>query len=251
MITDNELIDYVEANISSFHDCRIKCLQSLKMEKLLKRKNPYLFRCKNILLADELVKLILEGYLSSQEETLFGYFLEGFAIFVNGKVYHGKKSSAEGIDLEFLKDHVHYIVSIKSAPHWGNSSQIKKMKDYFDKAKRILRTSYSKVGNIVAINGCCYGKESRPDKGSYFKYCGQEFWELIAGDSNLYTKLIQPLGYRAKDRNEEFNKEYARIINDFTRGFIAKFCDHGRINWDILVDYNSGSKKIKDRGKIG
>ena len=64
----------------------------------MKRKNPYLFRCKNIFLADEFVKLLLEAHLSSQEETIFGNFLEGIAIFVKSKVYNGKKSCAEGID---------------------------------------------------------------------------------------------------------------------------------------------------------
>ena len=31
-----------------------------------------------------------------------------------------------GIDLEFDKDGVRYIVTIKSGPNWGNSSQIGK-----------------------------------------------------------------------------------------------------------------------------
>jgi hypothetical protein len=242
MITNKEIVDYIEANIGSFHDARLKSLQSLKIEKLLKRKNPYLFRCKNILLADELVKLILEAHLSSQEETIFGNFLENVAIFINGKVYNGSKSSAEGIDLEFIRESVRYIIAIKSGPNWGNSSQIKKMKDNFEKAKRILRTSGNKIDNIIAINGCCYGIDNQQDKGSYFKYCGQSFWGLISGDSELYTRIVEPLGHQAKERNEEFNNEYARIINNLVKGFVSKFCDNGKINWQLLVEYNSKAK---------
>ena len=241
-IENNEILNFIESNISSFHNARLKSLQSLKIEKLLKRKNPYLFRCKNILLADELVKLILEAYLSSQEETIFGNFLEKLAIFINEKVYDGRKSSAEGIDLEFTKQNIKYIISIKSGPNWGNSSQIKKMKDNFEKAKRILRTSGSKTDNIVAINGCCYGIDNSPDKGSYFKYCGQAFWELISGDAECYKIIIEPLGHKAKERNEEFNNEYARMINGLVNGFISKFCDDGKINWKLLVEYNSKNK---------
>jgi len=88
--------------------------------------------------------------------------------FINKTVYNGNKSAAEGIDLEFDADGVKYIVSIKSGPNWGNSSQIKKMKDNFNKAKRILRTSHSTM-NIIAVNGCCYGKNTKPDKGEYQK----------------------------------------------------------------------------------
>lgn len=242
MINNSEIIDFIEENIGSFHDTKLKSLKSLKIKKLLQRKNPYLFRCKNILLADELVKLILEAHLSSQEETIFGNFLESLAIFINNKIYNGNKSSAEGIDLEFTRDNVKYIVSIKSGPNWGNSGQIKKMKDNFEKAKRILRTSGNKVDNIVAINGCCYGIYNNPDKGSYFKYCGQDFWELISGDINLYTKIIEPLGYKAKERNEEFNNEYARIINNLVQGFVSEFCNDGKINWELLVEYNSKNR---------
>lgn len=206
------------------------------------RKNTYLFKCKNILLADELIKSVLDAYLSSQEETIFGNFLEKLAIFINTKVFNGFKSTAEGIDLEFMRDNVKYVVSIKSGPNWGNSSQIKKMKDNFHKAQRILRTSGNKTDNIIAVNGCCYGIDNQPDKGSYFKYCGQLFWELISGDTELYTKIIKPLSHRAKEKNEEFNVEYARIINNLVNGFISKFCNNGAIDWVALVQYNSKGK---------
>ena len=37
---------------------------------------------------------------------------------------------------------IRYIVSIKSGPKWGNSSQIKKMVQNFKQAKRVLATTY-------------------------------------------------------------------------------------------------------------
>ena len=116
------------------------------------------------------------------------------------------------------------------------------MKNNFEKAKRILRTSGNKTDNIIAVNGCCYGIDNNPDKGSYFKYCGQLFWELISGDINLYTRIIEPIGHEAKERNEAFNSEYARIINSLVKGFISKFCNNGKINWELLVEYNSKNK---------
>ena len=95
---------YVEENIGEFHSSRLTSLKSLKLDKILKRKNPYLFKAKNVSIAGDLVKMLLDAYLSSQEETIFGDFLEGLAIYINESVYGGKKSSAEGIDLEFNKD---------------------------------------------------------------------------------------------------------------------------------------------------
>ena len=237
----NDVVSFVENNIGEFHKRRADSLQGLKLSQVLKRKNPYLFKAKNINDAHDLVKLLLDAHLSSQEESIFGEFLEKLAIFVCGKVFNGRKSSAEGIDLEFTRDNILYIVSVKSGPNWGNSSQIKRMCDNFKQAKRILRTGNNKT-NIQAVNGCCYGQENKPDKGDYLKFCGQEFWEFISGNDRLYTEIVDPLGFRAKEQNDEFSAEYSRILNIFTREFMDDFCIGGKIEWDKLVRFNSGKK---------
>lgn len=179
---------------------------------------------------------------------IFGEFLEKLAVFVCGQVFDGRKSSAEGIDLEFARDGVTYIVSIKSGPNWGNSSQIKRMVDNFKQAKRILRTANS-MANIQAVNGCCYGQQSRPDKGDYLKLCGQEFWEFISGDDRLFVDIVEPLGHQAKERNKAFLGEYAKIVNLFTREFMDEFCIDGVIDWDKLVRFNSGKKAVTTNKK--
>lgn len=248
-IEANDVKTYVENNIGTFHLKRSQSLEKLRLSQVLKRKNPYLFRAKNILTAQDLVKTLLDAHLSSQEETIFGDFLEGLAIFINQKVYDGKKSSAEGIDLEFDKDGIRYILAIKSGPNWGNSGQINKMIDNFKKAKRILRTSNSNL-HIVAINGCCYGREDSPDKGDYFKYCGQKFWEFVSGDENLYVEIIEPLGHKAKEKNEAFLEAYSQLINKFTLEFGQRFCIDGKINWKALVKFNSSVSKSNEQLKL-
>ena len=238
-ITQQEIADYVEANIQVFHQKRLDSLQKLKMLNVVRRKNPYLFKAKDINTAPEFVKTILDAFLSSQEEGIFGGFLEELAIFISSQVYGGRKSSAEGIDLEFERDKVRYIVSIKSGPNWGNSSQVAKLRDNFRKVKRILRTNTS-LTNVVAVNGCCYGKDRKPDKGEYLKLCGQKFWEFISGDANLYTDIIEPLGHRAREKNVRFMQEYAKVVNRFTAEFIGKFCDaDGNMLWEEIVKFNS------------
>jgi hypothetical protein len=230
---------YVEANINTFHEKRIKSLDSLKLSKVLKRKNPYLFKAKYTLTSEQIIKGIVEAHVSSNEETLFGDWLEGLAIFINQKVFNGWKSGIPNIDLEFDKDGIRYIVTIKSGPNWGNSSQISKMISDFKTAKKTLRTSNSQL-NIVTVNGCCYGKDNKPDKGDYFKYCGQEFWSFISGDENFYLEVIEPLGYKARERNDEFQRTYAQMINKFTKEFANEFCkDDGEIDWEKLVQFNS------------
>jgi len=242
-----DVSQYVEKNIGIFHTKRIHSLDGLKLTQVLKRKNPYLFKAKYVLTADEIVRGIVDAHISSNEETIFGDWLEGLAIFINEKVYGGRKSGIPNIDLEFDDKGTRNIVTIKSGPNWGNSSQIKKMVTDFKTAKKTLRTSNSKL-NIVAVNGCCYGRDNQPDKGDYFKYCGQKFWEFISSEPNLYTELIEPLGHKAKERNDDFMKSYSQMINKFTKEFTTDFCDkNGVINWGKLVKLNSAAidPKIK------
>ena len=236
-----DVTQYVEKNIGTFHEKRIQSLDGLKLTQVLKRKNPYLFKAKYVLTAEKIINGIVDAHISSNEETIFGDWLEGLAIFINGKVYDGRKSGIPNIDLEFDNNGTRYIVTIKSNPNWGNSSQIKKMASDFKTAKKTLRTSNSNL-NIVAVNGCCYGRDNKPDKGDYFKYCGQKFWEFISGDTNLYTELIEPLGHKAKERNDDFVKSYSQMINKFTKEFTTDFCDeNGAIKWNEIVELNSAT----------
>lgn len=238
-----DVLEYVEQNIGIFHEKRIQSLNTLKLTQVLKRKNPYLFKAKYVLTAEQIIRGIVDAHISSNEETLFGDWLEGLAIFINVKVYNGYKSGITGIDLEFDTNGARSIVTIKSGPNWGNSSQIKKMITDFKTAKKTLRTSNSQL-HIVAVNGCCYGRDDNPDKGEYFKYCGQKFWEFISGNSELYREIVEPLGHKAKEKNDQFVIAYSQMINKFTREFANDFCKtNGEIDWDKLVAYNSASIK--------
>jgi hypothetical protein len=238
-----DVIEYVEENIGTFHEKRIQRIKSLRLAGVLKRKNPYLFKAKNVLTAEQIIKGFLDAHVSSNEETIFGDWLEGLAIFINSRVHDGKKSGIPGIDLEFDKNGIRYIVNIKSGPNWGNASQIAKMRNDFIRAKKTLRTGNSGL-NVIAVNGCCYGKERNPDKGDYFKYCGQEFWSFISDEYTLYQDIVEPLGIRAKEKNDEFLNNYSNVVNMFTREFTSTFClDNGEINWEKLLHFNSGSEK--------
>jgi hypothetical protein len=231
---------YVQEHIHEFHHAKLEGLNTLKLSSILKRKNPYLYKAKNMLTSEMIVRSCIDAHISSNEETLFGNWLEGLAIFINSRVYGGKKSGITGIDLEFDNEGIRYIVTIKSGPNWGNSSQISKMVSDFSTARKTLRTSNSKM-NIIAVNGCCYGKDKKPDKGEYFKYCGQRFWELISGNENLYIDIIEPLGFEAKKNNDEYVALLAQVINRFTREFAEEFCKFsGEIDWEKLVRFNSG-----------
>ncbi len=231
--------EYVEENIGSFHKSRIHKLTTRNLTKLLKQKNPYLYRAKDLNTPQEIVESIASAFLSSAEETMFGDWLEQLAIYIAGLVYNGTKSTSEGIDLELDKDGIHYVVSIKSGPRWSNSSSLAKLKDNFIKAQRIYRTSGNKRP-CEAIEGCCYGLEKNPNKTTHLKLCGKSFWEFISGSPDLYIDLIKPLGTKAHEKNAEYMMEYHRMITRFTLEFANSYCDYdGSINWTKIVKLNS------------
>lgn len=218
---------------------------------MLKKKNPYLFKAKNIVTPRDLVKAVLDAFLSSQEEAILGNFLEGLAVFICSRTYGGRKSTSEGVDLEFEKDETLYVVSIKSGPNWGNSSQIKAMRTNFASAIRRYRQN-RQFGKIEAVNGCCYGCHQRKSesKGDYTKLCGQRFWEFISGNSNLYTDIIEPLGHRAKERNDLFLSQYEVVIDSFTKEFRQDFCDdNNQVQWKKLAQFTSGDQPPRLRSR--
>ena len=44
----NNVVQYVEEHISSFHEKRLNKIETLKLKEVLQKKNPYLFKAKNI-----------------------------------------------------------------------------------------------------------------------------------------------------------------------------------------------------------
>ena len=237
----DQVREYVNEHVVDFHQWRIRLLENLKLGELLK-KNPYLFKAKNITKAQDLVEGLLNARLSSSEERLFGDFLEDLAVFIVGKTCGGHKSTAQGVDLEFMNAGIHYVVSVKSGPNWGNSSQHKKLAQ--DLRDAVIRVRQSKVAaRVEPVLGICYGKtRTKHMKAGYLKVVGQNFWYLISENRDLYTDIIEPIGHRAKEHNDAFHQQKDEVVNRFTRQFLEEFCGStGAIDWVRLVEFNSGN----------
>lgn len=236
------LYPFVNTEIVRFHQTRLSRLQGLKLNDVLRKKNPYLFRAKNIQVAAELVGALMNAFLSSSEEEMFGAFLEELAIFVSEQTSGGRKSTATGLDLEFDRADVRYLVAIKSGPNWGNKSQYDKLQDNFRAAIKVQRQSHRAM-NVQAVLGMCYGKSpAYVDTGGYVKMAGQCFWHFLSQDADLYTDIIEPIGFEAKRHNEDFEASRAAIQNRLTAELTSQFCDEDfSINWSKLVAFNSGN----------
>ena len=229
---------YVNDNIVKFHEARLKSVEKLKLSGLLK-KNPYLFKAKHVESASDLIGGLLDARLSSSEEELFGKFLEGLAVFVAEHTSNGHKSAARGVDLEFFNNNVHYVVSIKSGTNWGNSSQHSKLAQDLRNAEIRVKQD-DRSARVESVLGICYGKtRTARHRDGYLKVVGQNFWYLVSGSKELYTDVIEPIGYKAKEHNDRFHLEKDKLSNRLVRAFTEGYCqESGSIDWEKLVRYN-------------
>ena len=82
----------------------------------------------------------------------------------------------------------------------------------------------------------------RFDRGDYWKLSGQDFWALITGDSEFYTRIIEPLAHQARERNDDFTLAYGAVFTRLVAEFTADFSTPDfKIDWGALVRFNSES----------
>jgi hypothetical protein len=233
--------DYIRGQMDAYHASRISKLAELKPAMVLARKNPYMFLCKNMRTANEFAELILQAHSSSSEETAFGILLEGIAVFVSNLRDGGQKSSTAGIDLDFTRDHIRYLVAIKSGHNWGNSDQINKLKLNFTTAKRVIGQDKN-ARSVQSVLGVCYGKRPVQDNGDYRIIGGQAFWDFISGVPTFYTDIIEPISSEADQHSDAYAAERDKALNRFDKYILTVFCDEsGVIDWERFVKFNSGN----------
>jgi hypothetical protein len=230
----------VEEHIAEFHNAKLKTLERLKLHELLKRKNPYLFRAKNLNSAPDLIEHILTAFLSSSEEELFGKFLEKLAIFVASQTMNVLEHDYLGIDTFLETNNTYYLMQIKSGPNWGNNSQQNDLRTRFHDAKESIEQNNPNKLPVECILGICFGNKKFIDKHNYRTIIGQQFWHFISGNKQLYIELVKPIGYRAKEKNEDFWNRRAATTNLLIKQLIDDFCDtNGAIKWDTILEFNS------------
>ena len=93
---EQAVIQAIASALETFYGTLIEKIDGLNIQKVMKRKNPYLYRAKAMQSATEIVDSVLTAFVSSSEETIFGNcFFEPIAIAASG----GNKALAEGIDI--------------------------------------------------------------------------------------------------------------------------------------------------------
>lgn len=92
---------------------------------------------------------------------------------------------------------------------------------------------------------------TRHRKYGYLKLVGQNFWAFISGNRELYKEIIEPVGYRAREHNEQYKQQADALANRLIKRFVELYCDErGVIDWYKLVEANSGNYDLDRHGFI-
>jgi len=67
-----ELEALIAKCLQDFYKHRLDKLEKLQLKTFLKRKNPYLFRAMGMQKASDIIERVLESFISSSDETIFG-----------------------------------------------------------------------------------------------------------------------------------------------------------------------------------
>lgn len=236
---EDEIVKAIAEALDNFYTSLITKVDALNIKKVLRRKNPYLFRAKAMNGASQIVEAILAAFVSSSEETIFGnVFFEPIATAAS----QGQKALAEGVDIMVERDNTIYAIAVKSGTSVFNADSRKKQEQNFMAASKLAQQAKKR---FVPIIGYGYGKKKVSTKGLpkfYEELAGKDFWEELTGDGEFYIKLIRFMAELPEQYVANFDESYQKASNRLVKEFTNEFCNEdGSIDWEKMVEFNSGS----------
>ena len=239
----NEIEPTINHLIAGFSSQLRQKITDIKPHALIV-KNPFLARARSREDARAFASWLIDSVISSSEETRFGDILEDAAIEMSRVAKGGRKSSTQGIDLEYDEGSTRSLVQIKSGTNWGNSSQHKKLASDFLAAQRVLRQGNSL--SVRCIEGCCYGPSGISDRGTHIKIVGPMFWEEVTGWFDAGRKILEIVGSHATiDLHDSRNIAMEEVMNYLRRTGVANSDDE--MNWNRLYDLISMSPRQRPK----
>ncbi len=239
-VNESSVENAIGTALEMFYNSLLEKIDGIKIEDIMKRKNPYLYRAKAMQSASEIVESVLSATVSSSEETIFGNcFFEPLAIAASG----GNKALAEGVDImvEDKDENIIYAIAVKSGPSVFNNDSKKRQEQNFNAAAKLAKQAHARYEPII---GYSYGKKRSSGRGKptiYRELAGEDFWTELTGDSLFYIKIIKYMGAKPEQYLERYRESYNRASNRLVKQFTTLFCDDdGNIDWDRLVEFNSG-----------
>ena len=222
---------FINAFVDDFVEPFKKRLAELTFLKLIRRKNPYLYRASGISSVEELVERALSDFVSSSTETFFGVALEHFITSLPGLI----KSSAPGVDVEKRSGQLVELFAIKSGPAGYNSSSFKTQREDLARSKTILEQQADLV--VRAFVGCSYGRQrdGRLSSG-YIVLSSKNLWAKLSDDVDFYMKVLDAYGCVSKFYEGDVEATHDRLLAEAKE----RFSKGSGVDWAKVLQAGSG-----------
>ena len=244
MITDDEMDSLVRTSFRNVYAELASFFPGVSLQDLLRSENPYLLSQMGDEPAGDLIKKLLskqiETWVSGEIEVL----LEDLAIRAVELTYGGRRSERKGVSFEFACNGCWYIVALVPSPAYDAGNEILEVEDCLYCAAADVQ-NHNPIAKIVPVVACCYGNGQVIETDDYFKYCGQEFWKLVSGDDELYTRITARLRQAFMGTALKQTPEFAGAANRLSLEFSNQFCDESRqIDWQKVTAFLSSAVSV-------
>ena len=250
MIKDHELQDKLVSLLETFHQRRLMKLHGIKLSKLL-QKNPYLYRSLGVVAASDYIKLALDAFISSSDETIFGNeFFEPLAKWAASKAFEAEPSisvqvgGGAGYDISIESATEYKAIAVKSGTNIFNAQSSKQQDSEYGALQARIRKEKKVFHPII---GYGYGRKVQRDANpQVLKLAGQAFWTEVTGEDDFYLRMSSLLGDHPSKLSEEFRLAYVNVRNKLEKEFHRDFTDvSGAIYWDEVIAFSSRRNKPK------
>jgi hypothetical protein len=224
--------------VDSLENLKLVNRKEISFPKLLSKCNPYelAVNCKTV---EGLIDFIMCSHKQTSSQTIWGNYLESIALKVCEKNLRGFKSKEECTDFEWNLDEKKHYRGWKSSPNWCNADQKRAVNT--KKNNMIMNEDF---GSFKVLTS--YGKTAKRRKNEGFiQLSGQDAWEEISGDKELYDKVMIGVQLNNKIIRQFLENIYISDMDKSIKWFIQNFTNEDKtINFIKVNNYVSSRNKI-------
>jgi hypothetical protein len=247
MIASADLNAKVKSLLAVIHGKRLATLEALRLTTLL-NKNPYLYQSHGHTRAEDLIDALLAARISSSDETIFGNdFFEPLALWsAQAAKIPGRSvtvSDAAGADITMTDDKFYYAIAVKSGTNIFNSQSSQGQSSEFVATQGRMK----KLGkSFMPLIGYGYGRKKHDPEAAVDKKAGQDFWQLLTGESDFYLRISDAIAACASGNKVVYDQAYETRRATLVKEFFVEYTDaSGQVDWKKLVAMNSATVKPK------
>jgi hypothetical protein len=235
----HEVAEFIDERMKSINAQRLHMLETVSLKQIFAGVNPYWFRIEKIDNAHDLIERWLDEFLYPREVALLDDLLVNLAAFAAVRVHEGRPSEFSGVDLEFAKGKLLYLMSIFTTDAPIHSAYIAHRTERMRRAQNVLQLQNPKK-NVIAIHGFCYGRPVPAASRDFLDLRGQVFWKFVSSDDDFYLDIDDLISSNFRAIRIAFQDTYVKVVVRLWQDFLDEYISDYTIDWQKILRAFSG-----------